>query len=391
MSGRAAVDRWRAAAEVLAEVRREPGITRVELARRLSLASGSATEITTRLRELGWVAESRAPATGRGRPTTALGPAPDGPCVVAVDLRYEGWRCAVTGLDGRPGPVRSGRYRRRDPDDVVAGLATVVGEMEAQAPGPVVAVGIAVAATVATGDPRPTDRVWLPSDPQLLTDAFDVPVSLGNDATLAGVAEVRTGAAVGAGTAVFVTVEVGIGGVLVVDGRPLAGARGASGEFGHLPFGDPDVVCACGARGCWGTGVGAGVFARLLGEPDADDPSGHALAVLERAGRDPDARAAAEDVASRLGRGAAGLVNAHDPDVLVIGGLGPAMRAAAPDAFGVAYGAGLMSMHREPGVPVRDAVHGPDAPLVGAAAVALDGATSAAGLATFDESRQSVS
>jgi predicted NBD/HSP70 family sugar kinase len=218
-----------------------------------------------------------------------------------------------------------------------------------------------------------------------------LPVTVGNDATLAGVAEVRTGAAVGAGTAVFLTVEVGIGGVLVVDGRPLEGARGASGEFGHLPFGDPELRCPCGARGCWGMEAGAGAFARRLGEPEPDDPFAHARAVLDGAGGDPAARDAVRHVAARLGRGTAGIVNAHDPDVVVLGGLGPAVRAGAPDAFAAAYDDALMTMHRDPAVPVRDAAHGGDATLHGAAAVALDGATSAAGLAAFEHSRPSVS
>lgn len=390
MSGRAAVDRWRAAAEVLAEVRREPGITRVELARRLRLASASATEITTRLRDAGWVTETRAPATGRGRPTTVLSPAPDGPAVLAVDLRFEGWRCALAGLDGRPVRVRSGRYRRRDPEDVVDELAGVTRAVLADAPGPVVGACVALAATVTDGGPHSADRSWLPSDPRRVV-AADVPVLVGNDATLAGVAEARTGAAAGAPTAVFLTVEVGVGGALVVGGRPLDGARGLSGEFGHMPFGDPELLCPCGARGCWTVDVGADVLVRRAGEPDGEDPSAGARAVLERAGYEPGAAAAAAHVAGRFGRGVAGLVNAHDPDVVVVGGLGPELRAAAPDAFAAAYDAGLMALHRERPVPVRDAAHGDDAVLRGAAEVALDEATSAAGLASFEESRQSVS
>ncbi len=391
MSGRAAVERWRTAAEVLAEVRRDPGVTRVELARRIGLASASATEITTRLRELGWVSETRAPAAGRGRPTTAVSPAPDAPVVLAVDLRFEGWRCAIAGLDGHPVAVRSGRYRRRDPDDVVDALTPVVDELAGSAAGPVVAAGVAIAATVTAGGARPADRAWLPREPERVAATLDVPVVVGNDATLAGVAEVRTGAASGAGTAIFLTVEVGVGGVLVVDGRPLAGARGASGEFGHLPFGDPDATCPCGARGCWNVDVGAGVLVRRSGGPEPEDPHAGARAVLERAGHDPAAGVAAAYVASRLGRGTAGLVNAHDPDVVVLGGLGPALRATAPDAFTDAYDAGLMALHRDPPVPVRDTAHGADAALRGAAAVALDEATSAAGLASLEQTRQTVS
>ena len=387
MSGRAVVDRWRAAAEVLAEVRREPGVTRVELARRLNLASASATEISTRLRELGWITETRAPAAGRGRPTTALSPSPDGPAVLAVDLRYEGWRCALAGLDGRPVVRRSGRYRRRRADGVVEELAPVVGALARDAARPVAAAGVAIAATVTANGPPLSDRSWLPTEPSRVAAGLGVPVVVGNDATLSGVAEVRTGAAAGAGTAIFLTVEVGVGGVLVVDGRPLEGARGASGEFGHLPFGDRALTCPCGARGCWNVDVGAGALVRLSGAAESEDPYGSARAVLERAGRDSAAADAATHVAGCLGRGTGGLVNAHDPDVVVLGGLGPALRATAPDAFGAAYDAALMALHRERPVPVVDAAHGADAALHGAVAVALDQATSAAGLAAFERPR----
>ena len=74
---------------------------------------------------------------------------------------------------------------------------------------------------------------------------------VGNDATLAGLAEARTGAARGAATALHLIVAVGIGGTLVVNGDPVTGSQGAAGEYGHVPFADPSMVCPCGARGCW--------------------------------------------------------------------------------------------------------------------------------------------
>lgn len=381
--GRAETDRWRATAEVLAEVRRDPGLTRVELARRLGLASGSATEITARLRELGWVVEERAPCGGRGRPTTRVVPAPAGPAVVAVDVRFEGWRAALAGLDGVPVAVRSGRHARREPDAVAAELDAVVGGLVTAHPGPVVAAGVGVAATVTDEhQAQGTGQGWSPLDVRRIGAGQDLPVLAGNDANLAAVAEVRDGAAAGAGTALFLVVEVGIGGALVLHGRPQTGARGAAGEFGHLPFGDPGRECTCGARGCWNSEVDGRALARRLGEPEPDDPHGHTLAVLERA-RSGDAAAAAAvgRTAAALGRGTGGLVNAHDPEVVVLGGLGTALRATAPDEFAAAYAAGLMAFRRDDPPPVLDATHGTDGVLRGAAAIALDHATSASGLA----------
>ncbi|RZT84269.1 putative NBD/HSP70 family sugar kinase [Pseudonocardia sediminis] len=381
--GRAAVERWRTTAEVLAEVRRRPGLTRVELARELNLASASATEITGRLRELGWIAEERAPSTGRGRPTTVVTVAPDGPVVVAVDVRYEDWRAALARLDGVPIAVRTGRHAHRDADTVVGTLRGVVAEMVRDSPGPVVGAGIAVAATVVDEHlAQDAGQGWSPLQPSRITEGTGVPVVVGNDATLAGVAEVRDGAAVGAGTALFLTVEVGIGGTLVVDGRPLSGARGTAGEYGHLPFGDPGRRCHCGARGCWHLDIGGRALAARMNEPSPSDPFSHALRVLDRAADgDAAAREAVAHVASRLARGVAGLVNVHDPDVTVLGGLGPALRAAAAPEFDEAYTDGLMAFRRDAPPPVRDAAHGPDATLRGALAIALDDATSPTGLA----------
>ncbi|MBC3190480.1 ROK family transcriptional regulator [Pseudonocardia sp. C8] len=384
--GRAETDRWRATAEALAEVRRAPGLTRVELAKRLRLASGSATEIAGRLRDLGWVTEERAPCGGRGRPTTRLVPAPDGPAVVAVEVRFEGWRAGLAGLDGVPVAVRAGRHARRDPDAVVGELDAVVGELVAEHAGPVVAAGIGVAATVVDEHlAQAAGQGWSPLDVRRIGSGHGLAVLVGNDANLAGVAEVRDGAAAGADTALFLTVEVGVGGSLLLRGRPQTGARGAAGEFGHLPFGDPAVVCPCGARGCWNIGTDGRALARLLGDPEPDDPYGYTRLVLDRAAREePAAVSAVTAAAASLARGTAGLVNAHDPEVVVLGGLAPALRAAAADAFAVAYDAGLMAFRRADPPPVRDAAHGADGVLRGAAAIALDHATSARGLAARD-------
>ncbi|MHC1560334.1 ROK family transcriptional regulator [Actinomycetospora sp. C-140] len=379
--GRARVDRWRTSAEVLDEVRRTPGITRVELGRRLALSSASATETVTRLREAGWLCEHRAPVQGRGRPTTTLEPAPDGPRVVAADVRHEDWRVGLAGLDGEVTGVVSARHDR-DPAAVTEALCGAVARVAAGHD--VVAVGLAAPAPGSDdGLVHATELAWDAVDLGSVTRCLGptpVPLRVGNDATLAGVAEARTGAAAGASTAVFLTVEVGLGGTLLLDGRPHLGAHGAAGEYGHLPFGDPSRPCACGACGCWGPEVDGRALARLLGDPAPTDPRSYAEAVLCRCAAGDDAAVGAVRAAGAvLARGVAGVVNVHDPDVVVVGGLARGLRAAP--GFDEAYRRGLMAFRREHPVPVLDAVHGDDGALHGAAALALDHATSAEGLA----------
>ncbi len=76
--------------------------------------------------------------------------------------------------------------------------------------------------------------------------ATPVPISVANEADLGALAEHRRGAAVGVDDVLYVSGEVGVGGGIIVDGRPMTGVAGYSGEVGHIPF-DPDGrPCRCG-------------------------------------------------------------------------------------------------------------------------------------------------
>ena len=230
---------------------------------------------------------------------------------------------------------------------------------------------------------RPPGRVLSP-----IADAVPgTPLLVGNDATLAGLAEARTGAARGAGTALHLTVEVGVGGALIIDGRPAVGGRGAGGEFGHLPFGNHRLRCPCGARGCWDLEVDGRALARHRGDTAPDDPRNYAMRIIELASTDPGAGRAIATVARSLASGIAGLVNALDPDIVTIGGLAPALRATAPASFANVYLAGLMTFRRSAPPEVLDAHHGEEGAIHGAAIAALDATITEPGLAAWAISR----
>lgn len=181
----------------------------------------------------------------------------------------------------------------------------------------------------------------------------------GNDATMAAVAEARLHSP---RALLHVVVEIGVGGAFVVDGRPVASARGLHGEFGHLPFGDPGERCPCGALGCWTIAFDAQVLARRVGVRVPRDPR----AWLHRLFTDAAPRHLRAELAANLGRGVAGVVNALDPDVVTLGGLAPDLRAASAESFAGALHDGLMTVHRDQPPRILDARAGEDAPLVGA-------------------------
>jgi predicted NBD/HSP70 family sugar kinase len=381
--------RWRTAAEVLDHLRHSPVLTRAELVRALGISSGSATEITARLRQWQLLSEKPAPVAGRGRPTTVLRAHPDGPLVLAVELRHEQSRWALAALDGHLHDVHSHRHEANDAPEVLATLCRTVRQVRDRYRGRLRAVSLAAAATVQEGRIVQSATLgWGQVDLSPLDAGADLRLLIGNDATLAGVAEARTGAAVGAHTALHLLVDVGIGGSLVVAGRPVTGATGASGEVGHLPFGDPALRCPCGATGCWDLEVDGRALARHLGETAPSDARGYAHHVLDRMERgDTQAAAAVHRVVTALGRGTAALINLYDPDAVSLGGLAIPLRAAARRTFDTALADGLMAFHRQRPVAVRDAAHGDLAALHGAAALGLDHITTEAALADWCAAR----
>ncbi len=79
---------------------------------------------------------------------------------------------------------------------------------------------------------------------------FKVPILVGNDANLAGLAEWRFGAGRGHHDLVYLTVSTGIGGGVIVADRLLLGSQGLAAELGHVTVNDETRECKCGNIGC---------------------------------------------------------------------------------------------------------------------------------------------
>lgn len=81
---------------------------------------------------------------------------------------------------------------------------------------------------------------------------IDLPVYVENDANVAALGEVVSGAAKGAKSALVITLGTGVGGGIIIDGKIYSGAFFGAGEVGHhtITF-DKEYLCGCGRTGCW--------------------------------------------------------------------------------------------------------------------------------------------
>jgi predicted NBD/HSP70 family sugar kinase len=149
------------------------------------------------------------------------------------------------------------------------------------------------------------------------------PVHVGNDANLAAIAEYRSGEWAGTPNLVYITGEVGIGGGIIVGGKPLLGTRGYGGEVGHMNVMPDGPLCGCGRRGCWEACIGLNALLQSARQrPRGDTQPEQKIETIVTRARAGDARTLTvlHDLGRWIGLGAANLANVFDPQVIILGG-----------------------------------------------------------------------
>jgi glucokinase len=238
----------------------------------------------------------------------------------------------------------------------------------------IVALGFGLPSTIDQLAGRAVSSVHIPlADVDFrdrMAERFRLPVAIDNDGNAAAIAEWQLGAGRGASNVVLLTLGTGIGGGLILDGRPYRGSVGAAAELGHmvLDYGGP----ACGG-GC----TGYGHFEALASGRCADDAAqrrfgqGTAHTLVAKNG-DAGAKEDVAHIGRFLGAGIASLVNIFNPEIVVLGG-------GFSEAGDLLLEPARETLAREGLKPARDLVRiewaelGSNAGMVGAAMVGFEG------------------
>ncbi len=112
------------------------------------------------------------------------------------------------------------------------------------------------------------------------------PVFIDNDATVAGYAESVAGVSKGCHSSVFLTLGTGVGGGIVINGRPWSGFHGIGSEIGHMTMEIEGEPCTCGNNGCLERYTSATAIIRMAKQAVAQHPDS---LIHQLCGGDPDA------------------------------------------------------------------------------------------------------
>ena len=120
---------------------------------------------------------------------------------------------------------------------------------------------------------------------------------------------------------------------IVIDGKLYYGKNGFAGEFGHIPFFDNEIICACGKKGCLETEVSGiaiedkivhlirnGVNTHLREMYDRGE-SIHINDIINAARNDDNlAIELIEEAGEKVGKAVAFLINTFNPETVIVGG-----------------------------------------------------------------------
>jgi glucokinase len=271
-------------------------------------------------------------------------------------------------------------------EEVVKDLGRELVEAKEARPG-VLAAGLGIPATIDRKRGVAVQAVNLEISDVPLRDLMEkrlgLPVFIDNDANVAAFAEHLLGAGRDAENVVMLTIGTGIGGGLILGGEIYRGSTGAGAELGHIVIDENGPPCQgnCPNRGCVETFASGTAIARegkVAAEREPDSVLGRALAEGEITGKmvttaamdgDELAREVVANAGRHLGVALASLANIFDPDVIIIGGgvsaVGDLMLDPAREELS---SRALPPMNK---TPVKVAELGPDAGMIGAAAMAL--------------------
>lgn len=265
------------------------------------------------------------------------------PYIIGVDLGGTNVRAAVADKTGKV--IGEGR----EPSLAMEGLDITIAQIIKAIEGGMVSAGVDASQVAGIGmgvpgwhNSREGIVNWSPNfnnwnGVQLLApirEVIGVPTFMDNDANVAALGEFSFGAGKDVNSLVMFTLGTGVGGGIVLNGRVWRGANDSAAEIGHTIVMPGGSRCSCGRYGCLeGMASQYAIIGRAAKKVQEGRPTVLARdedwenwsvtpAVIAKAAKDGD-QVAIEVMAETgyyVGIGVANMINALNPDMVVIGG-----------------------------------------------------------------------
>jgi predicted NBD/HSP70 family sugar kinase len=168
----------------------------------------------------------------------------------------------------------------------------------------------------------------------IIEKEIGIPTFIENDSRSMAYGEFMAGVVKFERNVLFINVDYGIGMGILIDGNLYYGKSGFSGELGHIPFFNNEIICHCGKKGCLETET-SGIA--LLNTVKEKIRQGTSSILMNKQKKVDDLQlqdiidAALKedmlvietlaDMGEKLGKALAVLINIFNPELVILGGL----------------------------------------------------------------------
>lgn len=311
-----------------------------ELSKELNLSVPTIAKVIAEMCEDGYIVNCGKMDTGKGRSPVIYGLAPDSGYFIGVDLMSNGLNLGLMNFKGELVKLDMDvpyQYRNSQEGlDELCGHVTDFIEQLDIAKERILNVGVNIPGRVNPEMGHSFSRFNFEERPlvDLMAERIGCRVYIDNDTRAMTYGEMSKGVVKGEKDVIFVNLSWGIGCGLILNGELYTGKSGFSGEFGHFPSFDNEVLCHCGKRGCLETEISGMALHRnllqsvkdgrqtLLAEQIMKDEASLSLDDIIDATLKEDLLCIelVEDIGQKLGRYLAGLINLLNPEMVIIGG-----------------------------------------------------------------------
>lgn len=172
----------------------------------------------------------------------------------------------------------------------------------------------------------------------IVEEEFHIPTLIDNEANAGAIGEKWFGLGKKASQIVYVSAGTGIGAGVIINNELYRGAQGLAGEIGHMTVDVHGIRCTCGNIGCWEEYASEKALIRYFKVNASQYPESILLSkdsqeyidnlnifqIVDAASKgDPLAIAGFKNIGYYLGVGVANLINAFNPQCVVIGNVLP--------------------------------------------------------------------
>ena len=168
---------------------------------------------------------------------------------------------------------------------------------------------------------------------EIIESSIHIKTFLENDTRAMAYGEYNCGVVENEKDVIFVNISWGVGIGIICQGKLYYGKSGYSGEFGHSPVFDNEIICQCGKKGCLETEISGvallrkfkkslenGSISILSGKKAIDDITINDILTAINGNEDTLAIEILEEIGNNMGRYISMLINIFNPQLVILGG-----------------------------------------------------------------------